>query len=204
MHPVHENQRGNQGNGRAYAILNPERGRQAGHELPEVDSFVFFLFQRQPLQQISAADKFLMDFLEGETLKAEAEDVLHCHILRPGIPAHVEDRLLERLYSGTDLIQALLLRPGSGRGACEKLELGFDDLVEFGNPAARRFEKEGIFPTKTGHRPNGIVDPPDGGQKLDIGLHLGAEIAALACTKSQKLPELVQSLLAGEAIAGSV
>ena len=48
------------------------------------------------------------------------------------------------------------------------------------------------------------MDPPDGGQKLDIGLHLGAEIATLASTESQELPELVQSLLAGEAIAGSV
>ena len=145
-----------------------------------------------------------MDFLEGETLKAEAEDVLHCHILRPRIPAHVEDRLLERLYSGTDRVQALLLRPDGGCGACEKGELGFDDLVEFRNPAARIFEKKGIFPTKVGHRPNGIMDPPDGSQKLDIGLHLGAEIATLASTESQELPELVQSLLAGEAIAGSV
>ena len=204
LHPVHENQRGNQGNSGAYAILDPKRGRHTGHELAKAGGLVVFLCQRQPLQQIPAADKFLVDFLEGETLEADTEYVLQRHIPRSGIAAHVEDRLLERLQGGGDCVQTLLLQPRCCCGAREEGELGFDGLVKFGNPAACVFEEEGIFPTKAGHRPDGIVNPPDGGQKLDIGLHPGAEIAALASPESQELPELVQSFIAGDTIAGSV
>ena len=68
--------------------------------------------------------------------------------------------------------------------------------------AFNNIEVEGIFQTKSSEWPDRAVNPANDGEKLDIGFDSGAEVAALASTEAEELPELIQTSLDGYAIRG--
>ena len=110
--------------------------------------------------------------------------------------------MFESVHRGVDGQRSLPQRTGVLLGSSQQGELGFNRLVDSSELLARIFEVEGIFQTKSSEWPDRAVNPANDGEKLDIGFDSGPEVAALASTEAEELPELIQTRLDGRAIRG--